>query len=334
MKRFMSALLCVSLCLLVSSCGTPSNNSSSNSSNGKNGTIDATNFMYGASLGEYDYADFRSAKWHMTQDEVKATESTEPSSRSDSAFMSYDGITFGGLDCSAIYSFYENRLISGIIHFNVQHLSDEEYIADYNAVCAALTKQYGDSVFSQEYDLSHADNKLDFYSDSYKGYVTRWVVGHNLISLTLSLEPTDEILKSIYLVETDVHGKLSIDYSPFFTIIASDKNPFVSDDQSDANTDKSTNTTPAPTQQEAIPSPSSTPDLKQMAEDAVSSIKASEEENLTESELKIYREVWDALDAEPNRPEEEIFEEMAPNYSMTGEELKDFIMKAMEKVYG
>lgn len=93
--------------------------------------------------------------------------------------------------------------------------------------------------------------------------------------------------------------------------------------------------TPAPTpvQQESSASPSTTPDLGQMAKDAVSAVKKSEEENLTESELAIYNEVWAALDAEPNRPEEEIFEELAPNYDMTGSELKDFIMKAMEKVY-
>lgn len=64
-----------------------------------------------------------------------------------------------------------------------------------------------------------------------------------------------------------------------------------------------------------------------------SKVVQSEKENLTDSELKIYNEVWSALDTEPSRPEEEIFEELAPNYGMTGSELRDFMMNAMEKVY-
>lgn len=77
-----------------------------------------------------------------------------------------------------------------------------------------------------------------------------------------------------------------------------------------------------------------TPDLKQMAEDAIAAVEKSEEENLTETELAIYNEVMDALDAEPNRAEEDIFDELAPQYGMTGSELKEFILTAMEKVYG
>ena len=41
----------------------------------------------------------------------------------------------------------------------------------------------------------------------------------------------------------------------------------------------------------------------------------------------------DRLDAEPNRPEEEIFAEIAPEYGMTADELKQFIFEMMEKIY-
>jgi len=64
-----------------------------------------------------------------------------------------------------------------------------------------------------------------------------------------------------------------------------------------------------------------------------SKIENQEKERLSEDDLKIYNEVWAALDAEPNRPEEDIFEELAPRYGMTRSELKQFIWDAMEKVY-
>ena len=50
-------------------------------------------------------------------------------------------------------------------------------------------------------------------------------------------------------------------------------------------------------------------------------------------EMALYKYVMDRLDAEPDRDEMEIFEEIAPEYGMTTDELKQFMFDMMEKVY-
>ena len=51
----------------------------------------------------------------------------------------------------------------------------------------------------------------------------------------------------------------------------------------------------------------------------------------SEEDIAIYNEVMKALNAEPNRPEEEIFVELAPTYGMTSEELKEFMLDIIWK---
>ena len=64
-------------------------------------------------------------------------------------------------------------------------------------------------------------------------------------------------------------------------------------------------------------------------------IHIAEEEVAEDSQedIALYRYVMDRLDAEPNRPEEEIFAEIAPEYGITADELKQFIFEMMEKIY-
>lgn len=63
-------------------------------------------------------------------------------------------------------------------------------------------------------------------------------------------------------------------------------------------------------------------------------IRLKEARNLTPDELLIWDVVWAKLDAEPNRDEQDIYNEIAPSFNMTGEELNSFIRSCMEKVYG
>ena len=55
--------------------------------------------------------------------------------------------------------------------------------------------------------------------------------------------------------------------------------------------------------------------------------------DVSEEDLKIYNEVWSALDAEPNKSSDEIYAEISNNYGMTPEELKKFMWDTMEKIY-
>lgn len=59
----------------------------------------------------------------------------------------------------------------------------------------------------------------------------------------------------------------------------------------------------------------------------------SGENNLNSTERQIFNEVSAALDAQPDRAEEEIFEEMAPKYGMTADELRQFMFDMMDKIY-
>jgi hypothetical protein len=62
------------------------------------------------------------------------------------------------------------------------------------------------------------------------------------------------------------------------------------------------------------------------------SIYANKSE-LDENDIAIYEEVWSVLETEYDRPEDEIFEEMAPKYGMTAEELHQFMLDMMDKIY-
>lgn len=59
----------------------------------------------------------------------------------------------------------------------------------------------------------------------------------------------------------------------------------------------------------------------------------SDSEILTEKNAKMYNDVMNALYADPERPENEILEELAPEYNMTATELKDFLYNYMEAYY-
>lgn len=54
---------------------------------------------------------------------------------------------------------------------------------------------------------------------------------------------------------------------------------------------------------------------------------------LSEENAKIYNEVMNKLDAEPDRDEDDIFSEIAPDYGMTASELHDFMLEYMEAYY-
>lgn len=59
----------------------------------------------------------------------------------------------------------------------------------------------------------------------------------------------------------------------------------------------------------------------------------SSKSQLDQDDVAKYNAVMDALNAEPNRPESEIFAELAPQYGMTGDELKQFMRDMMGKIY-
>lgn len=63
------------------------------------------------------------------------------------------------------------------------------------------------------------------------------------------------------------------------------------------------------------------------------SSKYNDNEILTDINHKIYNDVLDILYSDPDKAEDEIFEEIAPQYGMTAEELKDFMYEYMDAYY-
>ena len=54
---------------------------------------------------------------------------------------------------------------------------------------------------------------------------------------------------------------------------------------------------------------------------------------ISQSDLDLYNEVMDILNSDYTRSEEEILEEIAPNYGMTADELYTFLLDVMEQLY-
>ena len=54
---------------------------------------------------------------------------------------------------------------------------------------------------------------------------------------------------------------------------------------------------------------------------------------ISQSDLDLYNEVMDILNSDYTRSEEEILEEIAPNYGMTSDELYTFLLDVMEQLY-
>lgn len=52
------------------------------------------------------------------------------------------------------------------------------------------------------------------------------------------------------------------------------------------------------------------------------------------NDLRIYEEVMEILNKQFDRPEDELLEELAPNYGMTASELKQFLKDTMAQIYG
>ena len=54
--------------------------------------------------------------------------------------------------------------------------------------------------------------------------------------------------------------------------------------------------------------------------------------DLYKNDVEIYDEVWSVLQEQYDRPETEIYEELAPRYGMTADELSDFMLDMLKKI--
>ncbi len=115
--------------------------------------------------------DFRNISWGMTIEEVRASESQQPSGEDDETLI-YDNVDVGGFDATLVYFFSNDSLFSGgyFIEDN-EHTNQNLYIDDYNSLKEKYTQKYGDPITD---DITWFD---DLYKDSPSDYGLAIAVG-------------------------------------------------------------------------------------------------------------------------------------------------------------
>ena len=91
-------------------------------------------------------ADFRQAKWGMTQAQVIATESKQPDAVRESngeTIVQYDSVSVANLDSRLIYIFANDKLVRAKYVIHPSHADLNDFIADFRAVDPVLRDTWG-----------------------------------------------------------------------------------------------------------------------------------------------------------------------------------------------
>lgn len=142
--------------------------------------------------------DFRSVRWGMTEEEVKAVEGGIPdySGKLDgrnARYIGYDSTLMGNKVILAFYfgpdGLYEARYIWAESHSN-----DSLYITDYNSVRSQLTKKYGSPWLDKEswdttsHQKNYSDDKGRALSYGYLSYETDYNTPRTNITMHMSAD--------------------------------------------------------------------------------------------------------------------------------------------------
>ncbi|GGF93315.1 copper amine oxidase N-terminal domain-containing protein [Paenibacillus aceti] len=130
---------------------------------------------------QLDKPSFQNAKWGMTIDQVKKSETTplleEGTKR---PYLHYQKTKFAGFDANAIYLFSSQRTLDQGGFF-IQSSSGNNYVQDYRTLTAYLTKQYGEPTFEtleiyKEMNVDYTDEEWNqlAYSDDEFAFVAKW----------------------------------------------------------------------------------------------------------------------------------------------------------------
>lgn len=90
--------------------------------------------------------DFRGTNWGMTQAQVIATESAQPTAvqlADGETVVRYDPVKHGDLTGRLLYFFVDGKLVRAKYISNAQHAEKNDFIADFRAVEPVLMEKYG-----------------------------------------------------------------------------------------------------------------------------------------------------------------------------------------------
>ena len=128
--------------------------------------------------------DFRSVRWGMTEEEVKALEGSDVavSGKVDGKNAWYIGYTTTLMGNNVILAYYfgPDGLYEADYIWQEDHSNENLYISDYNEVKKELTKKYGSPQFDDEmWDTSshksyYSERKGDALSYGYLSYITAY----------------------------------------------------------------------------------------------------------------------------------------------------------------
>ena len=113
--------------------------------------------------------DFRSVRWGMSIEEVKAKEGNNPAytgkvSGRNAQYIGYD-VTLMGKKAILVYRFGPNGLYEAFYIWKEKHSNARLYIDDYLDVKEQLTSKYGPSLYNDDEDWDTAAHK-QYYSDN------------------------------------------------------------------------------------------------------------------------------------------------------------------------
>lgn len=131
--------------------------------------------------------DFRNAKWGMTVEQVKKTETSTFYKNEPNLYMYVD--TIAGLECIIGYEFNptDGRLVSGFLRWRL----GENYAASQERIVSALDSKFGTPYFTDVRDFSKP-----MYKNSQKDSVSVWIG-----DTTIVLYPIEESVLRPFVVE-------------------------------------------------------------------------------------------------------------------------------------
>ena len=168
--------------------------------------------------------DFRSTRWGMTEDEVKAVEGNNPdySGRLDGRnawYIAYERKLMGNGVLVAYY-FSTNGLYEARYIWTEKHSNENLFISDYDSVRTQLTNKYGNPWWDHEnWDTTshknyYADKKGDALSYGYLSYETCYSTARTDITMQMSAD-NYTVSFIIYYESKDIAAPAE-DYSDLF----------------------------------------------------------------------------------------------------------------------
>lgn|GEM_PF-2743035 len=145
---------------------------------------------------------FRDTRWGMTPDEVKQAEPSATFTQIGSYwFMNEPVMIFEQYEASVIYCFFDDGLAVAVAEITKRHEQPTGYLADYEAIKALLTAEYGAANADDIYWISpeYENDPEKALAANAVQYMTNFWLGDTVIELILG--PSSQNGQSVVTVQ-------------------------------------------------------------------------------------------------------------------------------------